>query len=91
MPRHPHALEPVTLSNFFSLDSRFDRKHYFYADMPAGYQITQHFSPIARNGKLDFVVVPKISEGAEEAEPIQRSIRIIQVQIEQVSLSLVMF
>lgn len=66
-----------------SLDSRFDRKHYFYADMPAGYQITQHFHPIARNGKLEYVVVPKVAEGAEEADPVQRSIRIIQVQIEQ--------
>ena len=52
--------------------------------MPAGYQITQHFHPIARNGKLEYVVVPKVAEGAEEADPVQRSIRIIQVQIEQV-------
>ncbi|VDN30143.1 unnamed protein product [Cylicostephanus goldi] len=35
---------------------RFDRKHYFYADMPAGYQITQSERPIARNGKFRFSV-----------------------------------
>ena len=32
---------------------RFDRKNYFYADLPKGFQITQQFHPIGREGYLD--------------------------------------
>uniref|UniRef100_A0A0N4U9X6 GatB_N domain-containing protein n=1 Tax=Dracunculus medinensis TaxID=318479 RepID=A0A0N4U9X6_DRAME len=36
--------------------SRFERKHYFYADMPAGYQITQQRNPFALDGHFDFFI-----------------------------------
>ena len=36
-----------------NLTSRFDRKNYFYADLPAGYQISQYAHPIVGAGTVD--------------------------------------
>lgn len=35
---------------------RFDRKAYYYSDLPKGYQITQEFFPLGKKGYLDFYV-----------------------------------
>lgn len=52
--------------------SLFERKHYFYPDLPKGYQITQLTQPIIRGGWVEFPVADQ-----------QRKVRLNRVQIEE--------
>ncbi len=47
---------------------RFDRKNYFYSDLPKGFQITQQFHPIGSNGYLEI----KTREGGTKRVEIER-------------------
>lgn len=43
----------LALNAKINLESRFDRKHYYYPDLPKGYQITQMFHPIIGAGYVE--------------------------------------
>jgi aspartyl-tRNA(Asn)/glutamyl-tRNA(Gln) amidotransferase subunit B len=73
----PAIRAAIALGCAIQPESRFDRKHYFYHDQPAGYQITQYYRPFARNG----VVYLDASDGLPEGEEVEVGIK--QVQMEQ--------
>lgn len=52
---------------------KFDRKHYVYADLPQGYQITQKHHPVMQKGSLKYF----------NAQGQQATVGIERVQIEQ--------
>jgi len=56
-----------------NLVSRFDRKNYFYADLPAGYQISQYAHPVVGAGQVEI----------ELADGSTRRIGVTRLHLEQ--------
>lgn len=68
-----HAVELAVIAGLslnceISRFSKFDRKNYFYPDLPKGYQVTQYPLPICRNGFLNV----KDSQGEDKKIRINR-------------------
>ncbi len=57
--------------------SVFDRKNYFYPDLPKGYQISQFDHPIVKGGQLTFTVEPK------GESPYVKTINITRAHLEE--------
>jgi aspartyl-tRNA(Asn)/glutamyl-tRNA(Gln) amidotransferase subunit B len=57
--------------------SRFDRKNYFYADLPQGYQISQLYHPIVGAGAVDVILDEK------DADSPRKTIGIERIHVEQ--------
>jgi aspartyl-tRNA(Asn)/glutamyl-tRNA(Gln) amidotransferase subunit B len=66
------ALAALALGAAISPVSRFARKHYFYPDLPKGYQITQYDQPLATGGSLTWL---------SSAGP--RTVRLVRVHLEE--------
>lgn len=52
--------------------SRFDRKNYFYADLPQGYQISQLYHPIVGEGAVEISLDDKNPDAATKTIGIER-------------------
>jgi aspartyl-tRNA(Asn)/glutamyl-tRNA(Gln) amidotransferase subunit B len=57
--------------------SKFDRKQYFYPDLPKNYQISQYDLPIVRNGWLE------IELSDDEDNPVRKRIGITRLHMEE--------
>lgn len=51
---------------------KFDRKNYYYSDLPKGFQITQQFHPIGQNGRVTI-----------ETEAGKKEVRINRIHMEE--------
>lgn len=56
-----------------TLKNRFARKHYFYPDLPKGYQITQSDEPICTEGKVNI----RLEDGQT------KSVRLLRIHMEE--------
>ena len=59
----------LSIGAMINQESRFDRKNYFYPDLPKGYQITQMDHPIVLGGKITI----QTSDGTEKIIRVTRA------------------
>jgi aspartyl-tRNA(Asn)/glutamyl-tRNA(Gln) amidotransferase subunit B len=62
----------LALNCAITRDCKFDRKNYFYPDLPKAYQVSQLYSPICQNGHLEI-----------EVEGKKKTIRIREIHMEE--------
>ncbi len=58
--------------------SKFDRKQYFYPDLPKNYQISQYDLPIGEHGWLEIEIADK-----PNSEPVRKKIGITRLHMEE--------
>jgi len=64
--------------------SKFDRKNYFYPDLPKAYQISQYDEPVAVEGEIEIELQPEVdAHGNPAGDPVYRIIGIERLHLEE--------
>jgi aspartyl-tRNA(Asn)/glutamyl-tRNA(Gln) amidotransferase subunit B len=70
----------VAIGGVFSNISEFDRKNYFYPDIPKGYQISQYKYPLVSGGKLLDVDITRVhleEDTAKSSHPLNEDYSLV--------------
>ncbi len=84
------VLAGLSLNCKIQKNSKFDRKQYFYPDLPKGYQVSQYDMPICKNGWLE-INIPLTQQKNRETKKQRNTarIRITRVHLEEDAAKLI--
>jgi len=63
--------------------SHFDRKNYFYPDMPKNYQITQYARPLCANGRVPLHDLAYPKDAQKNIESPDKEIPLVRIHLEE--------
>ena len=63
--------------------SKFDRKNYFYPDMPKNYQISQYNMPLCTNGKVPLHDLAYPKDAQKSIARADKEVRLVRVHLEE--------
>ena len=62
---------------------KFDRKNYFYPDMPKNYQISQYDLPLCRNGEVPLPVLAYPKDAQKRIQNLGKKVRLVRIHLEE--------
>jgi aspartyl-tRNA(Asn)/glutamyl-tRNA(Gln) amidotransferase subunit B len=63
--------------------SQFDRKNYFYPDMPKNYQISQYETPLCANGRVPLHVFAYPKNAQKNLSGPEKEVRLVRIHLEE--------
>ncbi|MEA3163881.1 MAG: aspartyl-tRNA(Asn)/glutamyl-tRNA(Gln) amidotransferase subunit, partial [Verrucomicrobiota bacterium] len=83
-----HALKMTALTGLiFKCDiaaiCKFDRKHYFYPDMPKNYQISQYDAPLCLSGEVPLYDMAYPKDAQKNIQHSNKRVRLVRIHLEE--------
>src|ERR1051325_9040104 len=63
--------------------SQFDRKNYFYPDMPKNYQISQYDSPLCQGGAVPLHQLAYPKDTQKDVAALEKEVRLVRIHLEE--------
>jgi aspartyl-tRNA(Asn)/glutamyl-tRNA(Gln) amidotransferase subunit B len=77
------ALTGLILKCDIALLSKFDRKNYYYPDMPKNYQISQYDLPLCQNGEVPLYDLDYPKDAQKDIRNPGKRVRLVRIHLEE--------